>query len=147
MNRKQKIAIKQFIRAIDGTIKVKFQKGGLECDPVKGIVYIGDEVTEEENDLFEDFVKELEPKCTFNSYLMGLLHEIGHIFTYDEELDEDRDEQYAIMQIAYKFDLVDAASLNKMYFKIPMELEATKWGIEFAMNNKNFVEKFNEVIK
>ena len=141
-----KKAIVELIKSIDENIKVVFHKGALECDIEENTVYIGNELTDEEDELFLDFVKELNPRCNYNAFLMGILHEVGHLLTYDEDLDQDRDDQYAIMQIAYKFGLCDTDTLNKEYFKIPLELNATQWAIDFAIANQSRMDKFNQVI-
>ena len=142
-----KRAIKKFIKTIDSSIKVKFQKGRMECDPEREIVYIGKTRNEAEDKMFADFLKEIAPDCPYNSFIMGILHEIGHIMTYTDELDEDREEQYALLQTAHHFGLYDTAELNREYFKIPMELEATQWGIDFAMAYPEFMKQYVDVIK
>lgn len=142
-----KRAIKKFIKTIDGSIKVKFQKGRMECDPVREIIYIGTTKIKEEDEFFGNFVKEIAPDCPYNSLIMGILHEIGHIMTYTDELDEDRDKQYALLQTAHHFGVIDSQELNKEYFKIPMELEATQWGIDFAMGYPEFMNKYALLIK
>lgn len=77
---------------------------------------------------------------------MGILHEVGHIMTYDEELDNQRDEKYALMQFAYRFGLYDTDTLNKEYFKIPLELNATQWAINFAIANQARMNQFDKMI-
>lgn len=141
-----KRAIKKFIKEIDGSIKVKFQKGRMECDPEREIIYIGKTRIPEEDKFFGDFIKEIAPDCPYNSLIMGILHEIGHIMTYTDELDEDRNKQYALLQAAHEFGVYDTAALNKEYFKIPMELEATWWGIDFAMSFPEFMNKYTSLI-
>lgn len=146
MNKSKKKAIINFIKNIDENINVVFHNGALECDIEEETVYIGNQMADEEDNLFLDFVKELNSKCNYNAFILGILHEIGHIMTYDEELDNDRDEQYALMQVAHKLGLYDTNKLNKEYFKIPLELNATQWGIDFAMNNKKLMDKYNNII-
>ena len=141
-----KKAIVELIKSIDEDIKVVFHKGALECDIEENTVYIGNELTDEEDELFLDFVKELNPRCNYNAFLMGILHEVFHIITYDEELDKDRDEQYALLKAAYYFNILDKKSLNKEYFKIPLELNATEAAIDFAIANQSRMDKFNQVI-
>ena len=46
----------------------------------------------------------------------------------------------------YKFGLCDTNILNKEYFKIPLELNATQWAIDFAIANQSRMDKFNQVI-
>lgn len=146
MKLSQKRKIMQFIKNIDPEIKVKFQKGQLECDPENETIYIGKKNTKAEDDLFNEYVQKLEPKCKYNSYIMGILHEIGHIMTYTEKDDDDRTEQYSLMQVAYWTGLMTAEELNQQYFEIPLEKNATLWGINYAMKNQKIMQKFNRLI-
>lgn len=146
MNKSKKKAIINFIKNIDENINVVFHNGALECDIEEETVYIGNQMADEEDNLFLDFVKELNSKCNYNAFILGILHEVFHIITYDEELDRDRDEQYALLKAAYHFNILDKKSLNKEYFKIPLELNATQCGIDFAMNNQELMDKYNDII-
>ena len=139
-------AIKKLIKSINKNIKVVFHKGQLECDIINKIVYVGSKNSDIADRLFSDFVKENCSECKYNAFLMGILHEVGHIMTWNEELDKDRDEQYSLMKVAYKLGLYDADTLNKEYFKIPLELNATKWGIEYAMSHRRKMNKLDKKI-
>lgn len=139
-------AIKKLIKSINKNIKVVFHKGQLECDTINKIVYVGSKNSDIVDRLFSDFVKENCSECKYNAFLMGILHEVGHIMTWNEELDKDRDEQYLLMKVAYKLGLYDADTLNKEYFKIPLELNATKWGIEYAMSHRRKMNKLDKKI-
>ena len=114
-------AIKKLIKSINKNIKVVFHKGQLECDIINKIVYVGSKNSDIADRLFSDFVKENCSECKYNAFLMGILHEVGHIMTWNEELDKDRDEQYSLMKVAYKLGLYDVDTLNKEYFKFPLE--------------------------
>ena len=77
---------------------------------------------------------------------MGILHEVFHIITYDEELDRDRHEQYTLLKAAYYFNILDKKSLNREYFKIPLELNATEAAIDWAMHHTQIMDIFNKII-
>ena len=72
---------------------------------------------------------------------MSLLHEIGHIMTYDDDLDDTRDILYGVLKLNYKEGKSDITEYNNMYFKIPMEYDATYWGVQYYRNNKEKCDK------
>ena len=46
----------------------------------------------------------------------------------------------------YKSKLIDDFELNRMYVRLDLESEATKWAIDFAMNNQEFAKRLAKVI-
>jgi hypothetical protein len=67
---------------------------------------------------------------------ISALHEVGHIMTWTQELEDERAEMYGLMKVAHTYQLMSTQELNKQYFKIPMELIATKWGREYYVNHR-----------
>ncbi len=139
----KKMGIRKFIKEIDKDIKVKFQKWDMECDIFEETVYIGKTYDKENDRRFGEFVKELNPACDVPVFLLSILHEIGHIMTYedDEKLDE-KDFLYAVIQ--FKMDTgEDMDECVAEYFRIPLEREATEWAIEYAMNHPALMAKYS----
>lgn len=139
--------LKKFIKGIDKDIKVVNIKGAMCCAPASMIVYAGLGNTEEENELFMNYVNSLEKEeiCQ-NALLMGILHEIGHCETYLESLDALRDEEYALLQVAFENDLMTFEELNQQYFEMPLEKNATLWAIAFAKKHKNYLKYFEKLL-
>ena len=60
------------------------------------------------------------------------LHEIGHIKT--DDFVEDNPEMRATLETLYEFG-ADINKLNKMWYELPDEWEATEWAINFVKNH------------
>ena len=65
---------------------------------------------------------------------ISALHEVGHIMTWTQELEDERTKMYNSMKIAHIYQLMSTKELNEQYFEIPMELIATKWGRNYYKN-------------
>ena len=57
--------------------------------------------------------------------------------TYDDELDEDRTVMYEMLKCFYNEGKSSLQEYNNMYFRIPAEYEATAWGVQYYLNNKD----------
>ena len=73
-------------------------------------------------------------------FLTGILHEIGHVMTFDEQLNRERSILYNLLDI--DFDIERADDFATMYFNIPSEFEATKWGVEYYLSHKEHCDNF-----
>ena len=93
-----------------------------------------------------EYVKELDKTCQFNDLVLGILHEIGHIFTYDENDEEPYLQDTKLLSLLYKEQMLSAEELNRFYLRLDMESKATKWAIEFAQANQMFVSRFQKQI-
>jgi len=130
--------IEKFVHSIDSTIEVDFAHNFC-ADISEYKIYIEDYEHPEEDKLIQTFVKErfgiqMEP------FLIGLLHEVGHLMTYEAELNEQRTIMYALLSLTYKENLHEEYS--KVYFTIPAELAATTWAVEYYKNNTQQCEQF-----
>ena len=118
--------IKNFVNSIDSTIEVGFNHNFC-ADISEYKIYV------------EDFVKE-RFGIVIHPFLIGVLHEIGHLMTYEEELNEQRTIMYALL--AYTYNESQYEKYSKAYFEIPAELAATTWAVEYYKNNTEFCEHF-----
>lgn len=139
----RKIGIRNFVKEIDKDIKVKFQEWDMECDIFENTVYIGKPYDKENDRRFGEFIKELNPTCNVPVFLLSILHEVGHIMTYedDEKLDE-KDLLYAAIDLKIQSG-ADLDACVAEYFRIPLEREATEWAIEYAMNHPELMAKYS----
>lgn len=144
MNKMRKV--KQFVKIIDNSIKVKKGKA-LECDIENKTIYISFKSNPVDIKTFLDFIKELNPKCKYNDIILGILHEIGHIYTYDKLNEKHWEEDNELLSALYKQNLISATDFNKFYVRLPLEKNATQWAIDFAMLNKKLMNKYSKVIK
>lgn len=94
-------------------------------------------VTERFDRLYSEFIEE-NFNFTAPIFLLTLFHEIGHYFTNDYWSNKEQ-----------KNFVRRKARLNgnnnddtRLYFSLPDEYEATKWGIEYIKSHPEEVEKF-----
>ena len=137
MNIIKRFYVKQMVKQIDKSIKVKFGKC-LECEPTENTIYVNNKTDIIDIVTFRDYVKELNSKCKFNTLLLGILHEIGHIYTYEEQNEEDYNRDTKLLSLLFQEKKLSAKQLNEFYVRLPLEANATKWAIDFAMQNKKF---------
>ena len=148
MDKAMKLGIYNFIKEVNPDYAVKFQKYDLECDIFDETIYVGESYDKRTDRYFANFVNQLNPECSkVNSFLLSLLHEIGHIETYTEEDEDDKDMKYAILEMQYN----DEEELSDerleeycdMYFRIPLEQNATEWGIDYALSHLDLMQKYD----
>lgn len=136
---------KKMIKEIDNTIKVRYSKV-LECEPDNAKVYVGFQNTELENRTFRDYVNELQPNCPYNDMLLGILHEIGHIFTIDQEDETEYLRDTELLNELHAHNLIDNEQKQYFYLRLPLESHATLWALDFAKLNPNFCNKWNKIL-
>ena len=145
MNIIKRFYVKQMVKQIDKSIKVKFGKC-LECEPTENTIYVNNKTNIIDIVTFRDYVKELNSKCKFNTLLLGILHEIGHIYTYEEQNEEEYRKDTKLLKLLFKEKKLSAKQLNEFYVRLPLEANATKWAIDFAMQNKKFCKYYQNKI-
>lgn len=145
MNIIKRFYVKQMVKQIDKSIKVKFGKC-LECEPTENTIYVNNKTNIIDIVTFRDYVKELNSKCKFNTLLLGILHEIGHIYTYEEQNEEEYRRDTKLLRLLFKEKKLSAKQLNEFYVRLPLEANATKWAIDFAMQNKKFCKYYQNKI-
>ena len=145
MNIIKRFYVKQMVKQIDKSIKVKFGKC-LQCEPTENTIYVNNKTDIIDIVTFRDYVKELNSKCKFNTLLLGILHEIGHIYTYEEQNEEEYTRDTELLSLLFKEKKLSAKQLNEFYVRLPLEANATKWAIEFAMKNKKFCTYYQNKI-
>lgn len=142
-------------KKLNKTISAQLKPFGIPC------AYLGTEysyfpnndkiefkITEDEigDQLFIDFIKDYFNYDVQYSFIISLLHEVGHFYTYNE-LEEDvqdfcTDEKEKIdkaMENAETYE--EVKELMYKYFTLPDEIVATEWAVNFAENNPKVLDK------
>ena len=125
--------VKDFVHSIDPEVKVHMSGDEFYCiisEKVINVPFVSDP---EGDRLFHDFVLD-KFGVSINPYIMGILHEVFHIVTYDKILDKDRDILYFMLQL--DFDKERYEEFIRMYFSIPSEFEATKGAVNYYLSHK-----------
>lgn len=121
--------IRKFIKNINPEYRVKYGNV-FEVDIPEEKIFITLNKHQEEDEMVQKFL-EREYGKRYNSFIIGLLHEVGHIETFDEELDEERDLAYGLLKINFNDGNSDIEKFNDMYFRIPAEYSATAWAVNY----------------
>ena len=126
------LKLKKYLKNIDNEIKIKFGKC-FECDTENKIVWIPLKDNKTEAQMFKNWYEKYFNEKLTNKDLVHIsaLHEVGHIMTWTQELENERAEMYGLMQVAHTYQLMSTEELNNEYFEIPMELIATQWGRKY----------------
>ena len=131
--------VRDFIHAINPEIMVQFGSNEFYVYIDEKLVNVTFNNEPLGDYLFHEFIEE-HFHISANPFLMGILHEIGHIFTYDEKTNHEREVLYYMLQCNFKEEEFD--TYTKMYFAIPSEFNATKWGVEYYLTHKDFCDTF-----
>lgn len=134
--------ITQFVHKIDSSIQIDFDDDFC-ADVVNKIIYIESKEHLREDELMQNFVQD-NFNISMNPFLMGILHEVGHIMTYNEQKDDERSILYTLLTINY--DEKKYEEYSKMYFSIPAEYEATKWAVKYYKTHQKECENFLNVL-
>lgn len=129
-------AVEDFVWSIDDFIDVDFNTSEFCVDIENECVFIPLNPKEEESKMFMDFIREEYGEYNMDADVLGILHEIGHIFTYDENLAKAREVKVLRLRLNYDAAVADLRAYNFAYFRIPAELNATNWAVEYYHNHR-----------
>lgn len=112
-------------------------------------IFIASEASDYEN--FNDLCKELGYQGDYHIRTIAFLHELGHHFTCEDFDDEEEQWDQATRKVLYEImekneneAKVEAAFL--MYYRLPQEIEATKWALDFVNENPNETRRLDLVL-
>ena len=131
--------IKEFVQSIDPEIKIQMSGDEFYCVISEKLINVPFYSNPEGDRLFHDFILD-KFGVSINPYIMGVLHEVFHIITYDENLDKDRDILYYMLQLDFKKERYE--EFTRMYFSIPSEFEATKGAVNYYLTHRKECEDF-----
>lgn len=140
MKNKKLIEAKKLIKSIDNDIQIIVERHkytrGLTCEPTEKRIYLGFRATKIENQTFINLVNELEPnffqKYKVSLWLLSVLHEIGHIQTHDEELEEDYNFCVDFLNELKLNNEITEKEQNEYYVRLDLEQMATQWAIDYV---------------
>lgn len=139
INRKELLTLYDFIDTIeevqDEDIKLEISTDW-EIDTTDNIIYIGDKQKTQLDDYFIEYLK----TDKYNYFIISLLHEVGHIVTLTEELEEEQEQMHSIYRYLYKNNIIDERQLCLAYFDIKAERLATEWAKQYYDNHLNIID-------
>ena len=129
---------REFVKSIDPEIVVTFMEDDFYAISQSKIINLTFK-PDEYDSLYDDFLMD-RFGISMNPFLAGVLHEIGHVMTFDRQLDYERSILYKLLDIDFQIErFVD---FTNMYFAIPSEFEATRWGVEYYLSHKEYCDNF-----
>ena len=129
---------REFVRSIDPEVTVTFIEEEFYAISTTKIINVTFNPSEYDG-LFDEFVYKYF-NIHINPFLMGCLHELGHIMTFDEQLDRERSIIYYLLDV--DFEIERWRDFSNMYFAIPSEFEATRWGVNYYLTHKAECDNF-----
>lgn len=139
--------IEDFVWSIDDFIDVDFNTSEFCVDIENECVFIPLNPREEESKMFMDFIGEEYGEYDMDADVLGILHEIGHIFTYDESLARAREIKVLKLRLDFDAAVADLKAYNFAYFRIPAEINATDWAVDYYNMNREKCEKLAAALK
>lgn len=128
-----------FVKEIDDTIKVRVSFKEFYAISSDRFINVSLETDVLGDQLMDSFLQK-RFGISINPFLFGILHEIGHIQTEDEELSHERAILYYMLEL--DFDEKRIEDFNYMYFQIPSEFEATSWAVNYYLSHKEQCDNF-----
>ena len=129
---------REFVKSINPEITTTFLEDefyAISGEKIINLTFKPDEY----GSLYDDFLM-AHFGISMNPFLAGVLHEIGHVMTFDMQLDRERSILYKLLDIDFQIErFVD---FTNMYFTIPSEFEATRWGVEYYLSHKEHCDNF-----
>lgn len=136
-------AITNFIHSIVPDVKVIYEDNEFYVDLDERVINVGINPDPQGDELIQEFVFE-KFGVAMDSFLIGILHEIGHLMTYDEQRNVEGNFLYLMLQMSYspyKF-----KEYSYKYFSIPSEFAATTWAVEYYVAHQEECDEFTDMV-
>ena len=79
--------------------------------------------------------------------VIAILHEIGHYMTDDDEIAEKRYLAIGILEFQKSYKMLSIDELQYRYFKLPGEIDATTWAINYYNSHRKQCKKLSKLFK
>lgn len=137
---KREELVKTFVNKIDSMIEVYIDELEFFADIDNYSIAVTFNQDYETDELFSFFLYE-EFGVHADTFVMSVLHEIGHLMTNDDDMLDERDTIYSLLKVGYEASN-NFRDYNRMYFHIPAEYEATSWAVDFYRSHKEMCDAF-----
>ena len=131
--------ITTFIHSIISDVDVIFEEDEFWVDIEEEVINIGVNPDPRGDKLIQEFVLDTFG-IDMDPFLIGVLHEIFHIFTYDEQTMANDKILYALLAMDYED--IKYEEYSCIYFNLPSEFEATKGAVEYYLGNQDKCDNF-----
>lgn len=131
--------ITNFIHSILPDVEVIYEENEFWVDIENEVINIGINPDPLGNKLIQEFVLN-EFGVSMDPLLIGVLHEVYHIITYDEEISKKDRILCKLFTMNYNPTRVREYSL--MYFNLPSEYKATEGAVNYYLTHKEYCDEF-----
>lgn len=138
--RLKKLYIKRFIKNLLPNCKIIFDKESYIINNEIPTISVALQKQLFDED-FNEFTRQ-EFGISINYLLISILHEIGHYFTRDYFNQIHKEITMTNLYSEYENNRITLQELNQIYWRLPLEKNATEWGLNFYKNNKKLCEDF-----
>lgn len=128
--------LQSFMELIDKEIEI-FKGHCFEVDIDLKEIYLGSKRYDRISQYFMEHWKKEIAETPINWCILSILHEVGHIMTNTDELEENRQALDSMYSFMYQEGVITENEYFTSYFDIPAERKATEWGIDFYKKNEN----------
>ena len=137
--------IQDFVKDIDEDFEIV--KGyAFECCLDTKEIFLGSKRFTKYDKYFMDWLKTLPEYVPINSFIISLLHEIGHFKTYNQVIyDNSKLLQHLYYLQAEDGSITEVEHQNK-YFELPNEKNSTLWGLEYYKSHKTKCDRLAEMV-
>lgn len=111
---------------------------------------IGFTIVEDESDrLFNEFIEERFGYTVKSTFIISLLHEIGHYKANDDIIDSvydfcEEEKERIFSEMSNAKTLAERRKLQYQYFNLPDEIMATAWAVGYAKKHPKKIKKMWE---
>lgn len=131
--------VTNFIHSILPNVEVIYEENEFWVDIENEVINIGMNPDPVGDKLIQEFVLN-EFGVSMNPFLIGVLHEVYHIITYDEEISKEDKIFYELLIMNYDYMKVKEYSL--IYFNLPSEYRATEGAVNYYLTHKEYCDEF-----
>ena len=135
--------ITSFIHSIIPDVEVIYEDNEFYVDLEDYTINVGIDPDPQGDELIQDFIFE-KFGVAMEPFLIGILHEIGHIMTYDEDMIYEGEMLYHMIRMNYNPKAFKEYSY--MYFSIPSELAATTWAVNYYVAHQEECDEFVDLV-
>lgn len=129
----------KFIQSIVPDVRVKFEDDEYYVDLNDRVINIGINPDPNGDRLIHEFVLE-KFGVSMSPFLIGVLHEIGHLMTFDPVAQAEGDVLYFLLSLNY--DSMKHDEYSRLYFSLPTEIAATEWAVNYYLSHKEKCDSF-----
>lgn len=137
--------IQDFVETIDEELVV--EKGSAwECCISTNEIFLGSKRINKFDKCFITWLRTLPEYTPISNFIIALLHEIGHIKSYNHIVWANGKLQEMTYRYLHEDGILNDEELQYKYFEIANEKNATLWALEYYKSHKAKCDKLAEMV-